>query len=136
MQSILRKTGLWIPLVPAVVFVLGVASNQAVLIANHDRFPILINERRVIRLAEPVIDISKMVIHERVSVDSDGTIMLDDVHCLMTSDTHLNALADVWDLGSIYSVGDFAIEAGAYLFDYAIVIWLAFMVSQLCSRSS
>ena len=91
---------------------------------------------KVIRLAEPVIDISKMVIRERVSVDSDGTIMLDDVHCLMTSDTHLNALADVWDLGSIYSVGDFAIEAGAYLFDYAIVIWLAFMVSQLCSRSS
>ncbi len=49
--------------------------------------------------------------------------MLDDVHCVMTPQTHLNFLADVIDVGSIESVGDLLIDLGSWSWPYAPFVW-------------
>ena len=113
MFKFLRKTALWILLSPLAIGFLGAASNQAVLIANHDTFPVNIN---LVKL--------KGHIDEQPIVLADGTVMIDDVHCIMSSKTHLNFLADEFDLGSIYSVGDFGILLGEYLWVYAPFVWV------------
>jgi len=41
----------------------------------------------------------------------------------MTSKTHLNALADVFDLGSIYSIGDFTLYLGEWLMGFTPFVW-------------
>ena len=112
MFKFLRKTALWILLSPLAIGFLGAASNQAVLIANHDTFPVNIN---LVKL--------KGHIDEQPIVLADGTVMIDDVHCMMSSKTHLNWLADEFDLGSIYSVGDFGILLGEYLWGFAPLVW-------------
>ena len=46
----------------------------------------------------------------------DGTLMTDETHCVMTSKTHLNWLADVFDFHQeIESVGDLLLGVGDWL---------------------
>jgi len=74
---------------------LGTASNQAVKIANHDKFPVLDNGYHY-------------------QVNDDG--MMDDEHCVMTSETRLNALADIFDFeGKTLSIGDMLLNLGDWL---------------------
>lgn len=111
MFKFLRKTALWILLAPIAFGFLGAASNQAVLIANQDTFPVSVNlvKARDMRPDAVVLE--------------DGTVMLDDVHCLMTPRTHLNFLADEFDLGGIYSIGDFGLILGEWLWPFAPLVW-------------
>ncbi len=97
--------------VPALFYFLGAASNQAVLYANHDTFPVLVNEYKA-----KTADTIKL---------PDGTVMLDPTHCVMTKDTRLNYLADIIDLRTegIYSVGDGAIMLGEWMFTFTPYLW-------------
>ena len=47
MFKFLRKTALWIVALPLLCFILGAASNQAVPIANHDKFPVMWNDYKI-----------------------------------------------------------------------------------------
>lgn len=113
-----RETMLWIILLPACVTFVGAASNQAVLIANGDKFPVLIND----------------VKQAQAEVTPSG--MIDDTHCLMTRQTHLNALADIFDLGNIYSIGDMLIEFGRWLGTFSFFVWIALVTRRLHERQT
>lgn len=108
LSIVLRTSGLWILLAPLAIIGLGTASNQAVLIANHDKFPVMVNEYR------------------RSQAELTGTdLMMDKIHCVMTDKTHLNVLADVFDFQSegICSVGDIGIYLGYWLWVFAPYVW-------------
>ena len=122
MMNFLRKTALWILLLPVAIYGVGAASNQLVLIANHDTFPVLINQHKIdarnAEIADAIADGAKGI---PAPVGPDG--MIDDVHCVMTNHTHLNALADVFDIGGIYSIGDFLLYLGQWLGAFCPFIW-------------
>jgi hypothetical protein len=126
MFSFLRKTSLYILAIPVLLFGLGAASNQVVLQANHNRFPVLVNETKVREFNSEKVELGPMSITvvKPANVDSDGVVMIDDTHCVMTSETHLNFLADVFDLGNIYSIGDFLLMLGEWLMGFAPFIFL------------
>ncbi len=122
MSSFLRRTSLYILAVPALFTFLGAASNQLVLIENGDTFPVLVNDKKLQEMTEP---------QERPTIDipfvtpipasaTDDTVYLDDVHIAMTSRTHLNAFADIFDMqDAIYSIGDFSLMLGDWLWAFA-----------------
>lgn len=123
MFKFLRKTALWILLLPFATFGLGAASNQLVLIANHDKFPVMVNQAKIdhynseiaaaVAAGEPAPD----------PIDPNGG-MIDDTHCVMTNKTHLNFLADVFDFHSaIYSVGDGLLYFGDWLMGFSPFLW-------------
>jgi hypothetical protein len=124
----MRASCLSILIFPYIIFGLGVLSNQAVLWANHDKFPVMLNARKLDKIMnqDALADIEAIFgIKPKAPIaktaDPDG--MIDDVHCVMTSKTHLNALADVFDLGSIYSIGDFTLYLGEWLMGFTPFVW-------------
>lgn len=119
--SFFRKTALWIILLPIACSFVGAASNQLVLWANNDTFPVKVN---LAKLQEFTGDGGTVL--------PDGTVMMDDTHCLMTSKTHLNLLADNWDFhDSIESIGDMLIDFGGWLWGFAPFVWGAAVISRL-----
>jgi hypothetical protein len=61
---------------------------------------------------------------------------IDEVHVTMTSQTHLNFLADVFDLGTIYSIGDFAIMLGEWMLAFTPFIWGALVIRKLTDEET
>ena len=120
MLKFLRKTSLYILAVPVMLFMLGAASNQAVLWANHDKFPVMVNT-----LKERVMVAQAQANYKELAAEAgiDPTLpagMIDDTHCVMTDKTRLNWLADVFDMKTaIYSIGDFSLMLGEWLFGFA-----------------
>jgi len=110
--AFVRASFLWLLLLPFALYFGGAASNQAVLIANHDKFPVMVNSQRLASFEQ---NSGKLV---------DG--MIDDVHCVMTDQTHLNALADIFDFkdAGIYSIGDLMIMSGASSEQSCIFLWI------------
>ncbi len=128
LRKLFRSSCLWILLAPYAIFGLGVASNQAVLWANHDKFPVLLNARKLDKILsqdqeQDLLTILGIKPKAPIAKTPDPDGMLDDVHCQMTSKTHLNALADVFDLGSIYSIGDFTLYLGEWLMGFTPFVW-------------
>jgi hypothetical protein len=121
--TLVRKSLLWIVLLPYAIFGLGAASNQLVLIANHDKFPVMVN-----------------LVKQTAYQDASGNLpdgMIDEVHCIMTKDTRLNFLADVFDMhDSIYSVGDGLLVAGESTKGYAFLVWAALLLYKEKQRLS
>jgi len=137
LRKLFRSSCLWILLTPYAVFGIGAASNQAVLIANHDKFPVMLNARKLNKFMsqsaeDRLLTFLGMPKEVLPAPDPDG--MIDDVHCVMTKPTHLNALADVFDLGSIYSIGDFALYTGEWLMTWMPFVWATTLISK-CYRS-
>ena len=142
MIQFLRKTALWILAVPVLFLALGIASNQAVLVANHDRFPVMWNSYKA---ASYELSIEKEAADAEDSGDEAAQIQaafdlealttqgyLGDTHVLMTSKTHLNFLADWIDLKSVtYSLGDLAIDAGDWGLKYCPFLWFGIAVGRL-----
>jgi len=76
---------------------------------------------RLLGVPEPAPEVKK---------EDDG--MLDDVHCVMTSKTHLNFLADVFDLKeAIYSVGDFLLMLGEWLWSFVPIVWVTLILKKV-----
>lgn len=112
--KLLRGTMLWVVLLPYAATGIGAASNQLVLIANHDKFPVLLNERA------------------RARFEPDANGLIDNRgHCVMTKATHLNALADIFDLDGWYSIGDFLLMIGDWLRGFCIFVWMALVINKL-----
>jgi hypothetical protein len=138
-HTFLRKTYLYVYAVPIAILFLGIVSNQAVLIANHDTFPVLINDAKVTELTAHNQEEAKFrakigfPIPVTYPMLRDKTVYLDDIHVVMTPQTHLNALADVWDLGEgIFSVGDFAlILGGDVLLPLSPIVWFILVARKL-----
>jgi hypothetical protein len=112
-----RASFLWLLLLPFALQYGGAASNQLVLIANHDTFPVMVNQIKL----QSVLANDPKAPEETPLPDG----MLDDVHCVMTSDTHLNFLADIFDLhDATYSIGDFLLIAGEQSEQACIFLWI------------
>jgi hypothetical protein len=137
MFNFFRKTSLYIIAVPVLFTLLGAASNQVVLIANHDTFPVMVNDKKLAEMTE-----TKEKFHDRelklhkvfkpTPAQENDAVMLDDVHCAMTSKTHLNALADIFDLkDAIYSIGDFMLMLGEWLGSFTFAIFVFDVVRKL-----
>lgn len=120
MFKFLRKTFLYILAIPLLFTVLGTLSNQVVLYANHDRFPVSANLVKAQELAPDAVLLK------------DGHIMLDDTHELMTSETHLNLFADVFDFhDEIESIGDLSLELGDWMWGFAPFVFIFAAVTRL-----
>ena len=132
MLNFLRKTALWIVLVPWAIALGGAASNQLVLIVNHDSFPVAVNTYEENLMAAKAALEWKERAEDLGVTTSLPAGMIDDTHCVMTSQTHLNFLADVFDFkDGIYSVGDGGIMLGTWLWTFAPVVWLFEVVRKL-----
>lgn len=67
-----------------------------------------------------MVNDTKLAVFGGASVDG----MMDDTHCVMTEDTHLNLLADVFDFhDSIMSIGDLLLDFGGWLWGFAPFVW-------------
>jgi hypothetical protein len=111
MKRLLSFAYIWILALPLFLNFVGAGMNQAVIAANHDKFPVMVNHRKA----------------DKFGTDADG--MLDDVHCLMTKDTNLNFLADWIDLKeAIYSPGDLLLIFADYLSPLVFPAWFAVML--------
>jgi hypothetical protein len=129
--TFLKKTKLWILAVPLALILVGSAANQAVLVANNDTFPVRENLVHVLTEAENAPEF--IVMNDKLQqLDPDYPIMIDDTHCLMSPSTHLNWLADNFDLkDGIYSIGDFILLLGQWLWEYALIAWAVLVVKKL-----
>ena len=137
MFAFLRKTSLYILAIPVLFTFLGAASNQLVLIKNHDTFPVMVNDRKLADMAD----------HDKKSVEikfnqplpayaADDTVYVDDVHVVMTSHTHLNALADIFDMkDAIYSIGDFSLMLGDWLWAFAPCLFAFDVIRKLKTQA-
>lgn len=106
----LRKAVLGVLLLPYITFGAGMFSNQAVLIANHSKFPVRVQDSWFIAYGNPVV--------------AEGET-IDAVHSRMTDDDHLKLLADIFVFGPrILSIGDLLMDAGAWMTSYSPVIAL------------
>jgi len=118
MRNFIKKSMLWLLLLPTAVHFVGVASNQLVLFANDDKFPVMINQHKLYSW------------NPKEGMPADG--MMDDTHCVMTSRTHLNLLADILDFhGSIESVGDELIDWSANYAGYVYFLWAILMLRRV-----
>lgn len=139
----LRKTALWIIAVPVLAFALGSVTNEAVLVANHDRFPVMWSEAKCF---EHSVKLNKDLMDAMEAGDIDAAMMiqirkaefaqgyLDETHVLMTSKTHLNWLADWIQVRGegTYSPGDYLLNAGI---DGMEVMWPVWFIVALVKLS-
>jgi len=136
--SFLRTTSLWILLLPVALTFTGAASNQAVIIANHDTFPVLINNKKLAEMTAPDTEPEaapksiEQMFRPEPAIKEDDTVMLDDVHCNMTHQTHLNFLADVFDMkDGTYSIGDFFLILGSWIQAFSLFVYVYAVTAKL-----
>jgi hypothetical protein len=108
---------LWILAVSPALQGIGTVSNQLVLWANGDKFPVMLSPVKIAALTP----------------DANG--MIDPIHCVMTSATHLNWLADIWDFHSqIDSIGDLTLDFSDWLASPLFFIWLTLIACKATRR--
>jgi len=149
MMNFLRKTALWMLLLPLATYSVGVASNQLVLIANHDKFPVIKNSANTQRIEltqyleyqeylatvnspDSTADDRQAAAQEAATIKiMHESGMIDRVHCLMTKQTHLNALAGIFDLhNATHSIGDGLLYLGEWLWSPCLLLWGFVMVGK------
>lgn len=149
MFETLKKLPYWYLIaIPLLATLLGAASNQAVLIANGDKFPVLYNNEKIhvscqtpdANAEENPLDIllgvpSKTSILKPQPALSDpdlcqnGGKFLDDTHVIMDKDSHLKILSDIIDMHeATYSVGDGLLEFGEWMWSWSVIAWLVLVI--------
>ena len=109
---LLRVSLLWILLAPYPLIGIGTMSNQLVLWANHDQFPVLMRDSAAVKIMPDGFD--------------------DSGHILMTSETHLNPLGDIFDFHAYWgSVGDMLIDLGEWMQSFCPYVFLALVTRKL-----
>ena len=132
MFSFFRRTSLYILAIPILFTFLGAASNQLVLLSNHDTFPVMVNDKKLVEMTTPPEPVQPVQAFRSTVSLQDDAIMLDDTHCVMSRDTHLNLLADIFDMkDAIYSIGDFLLMLGEWLMAFAPFVFLFDVVKKL-----
>lgn len=142
MFKFLRKTSLYILAIPLLFTVLGTVSNQAVLWANHDQFPVKWNDYKVAQYALGLEIEAATAKNPAVALHAEFDLaalraegFIDDTHVVMSSKTHLNFLADIWDFHSeTDSIGDLSLDLGNWLMSFAPFVWAAAVISKLARR--
>ncbi len=108
---------LYILVFPSALFYTGAAMNQVVLVANGGKFPVMVNDR-----------------HAKI-FDLTEDDFMDDIHCRMTGETHLNWLADLLTFGhTIVSLGDLLIDAGRATASSAFVAWATLLINDKVTK--
>lgn len=139
-MKFLRKFPYWYLLaIPILLICMGVASNQAVLVANHGKFPVMLNATWMDKMCSlPVANTEDETYDREVaripaSSCKRGGEMIDDVHSVMGPNSHLKVLADIFpvDRENIYSIGDGFIYLGSWLMSFAPIAWLALTIRKL-----
>ena len=124
MFKFLRKSMLYILLAPYAFGALGTLSNQAVLWANHDTFPVMINPIKAYDWSHKGTKAHIIPVEAHPDFPHGAVFINDNMHVIMTPHTHLNALADIFDFhDTIYSVGDFLLEFGDWLSAFTPLVW-------------
>ena len=134
MWNFFKRTSLYILAIPVLFTFLGAASNQLVLVANHDSFPVMLNDKKLRDMTKKDEEqfIKVQFLAPTPAYEANDVVMLDEVHCNMTSKTHLNALADIFDLkDAIYSIGDFMLMLGEWLGSFTFAIFVFDVVRKL-----
>lgn len=141
----LRKVPYWyLWAVPALAIFLGAASNQFVLIANHGKFPVMMNEAQVVHFCAATPEQDEFSTKRprfsvlKTSVDftscSHGGQFIDQVHSVMGPNSRLKAMSDILNLkDGIYSIGDIGIILGSWLFSFTPIAWTVLTVRKLAS---
>lgn len=150
MFKFLKKLPYWYLIaIPLLAYSLGTVSNQAVIWANGDKFPVLYNNEKIHNSCQTPDSnddknfISLIVGHKNSvapsaqsapkTIDSDlcqnGGEFLDDTHTIMNKNSRLTFLADIFDFDAhTYSVGDFLILFGEWMWKWAGIAWLALII--------
>lgn len=110
MWASFKRLKLYIVAIPVFCIVFGAGLNQIVMIANHDKFPVMVNRDKT----------KSEDIPEGLAPGD----MMDGEHVVMSDSDKLKFLADIFDLGNIYSVGDGFIELGEYGLSFAPFVWV------------
>jgi len=139
MFKFFRRTCLYILVIPVLFTFLGALSNQIVLQANHDTFPVMISSAKLFehkhalaKIAESDSDADAVEEATLRLVELDHGF-LDDTHIVMTDKTHLNFLADVFDFRreGIESIGDLLLKLGEFTWTYAPFIFVFAVIGKL-----
>jgi uncharacterized protein DUF5317 len=132
MRRFVLTTYLWVLLLPLGCTFVGAASNQIVLIANHDTFPVMMNASDLKKFTAEVHAAQENEEIDPSTIPDIDNGMLDNSHCIMTPYTHLNFLADIFDFKTAYfSVGDGLLEVGDWLWSFCPFVWLVLVVRKL-----
>jgi hypothetical protein len=119
--------------IPLLLIFSGAASNQAVLVANWGKFPVMVNHRVEQKLkarnAVPDFSIFRTAVPQNKKADTD--LMIDDIHCVMTPQSRLKVLADWINLQTdIMSPGDLLIMLGEFLWQFALIAWIVLVIKK------
>ncbi len=146
MFKFLSKVPYWYLIaIPLLLTFMGAASNQAVLIANGDKFPVMASEEKLQKYCQPqeASDSLSAVIAKALAgrsaivketapdpyTCSNGGEFLDEVHVIMTPKSHLRPLADIFDMhDGIYSIGDFSLMLGEWIMGWAPLAWIVLVI--------
>jgi hypothetical protein len=130
-MKFLRRFPYWYLLViPVLLFGLGIASNQAVLVANHGKFPVAMNAAWMDKMCTLPEDVDPADVP--ASSCANGGEMIDMTHSVMGPNSHLKMLSDIFPLGhAIYSVGDGLLSLGDWLLSFTPIMWLALTIRKL-----
>lgn len=153
----LKKLPYWYLIaIPLFATLLGAASNQAVLIANGDRFPVLYNNEKIhascqtpepnagkdfltallgggrLKSVPSILEPQPAPKMADPDLCRNGGKFLDDTHVIMDKDSHLKILSDIFDMHeATYSVGDGLLEFGSWMWDWSGLAWLVLIVRKL-----
>jgi len=141
-MKILRRVPYWyLVAIPILLVLLGAASNQAVLVANWGKFPVMVNEFQTAEMR----DVQKRACspqeqrEEFSSFDTevspactalkDNGQFVDEIHSFMGHNSRLKFLADYINLkDKIASPGDLLIALGSWLWSFTPIMWLGLVL--------
>lgn len=129
-MKFLRHFPYWyLLLIPALLFCLGAVSNQAVLWANGGKFPVFMNDAQKEKYCPADSSITSLAC-------GNGGQFIDRTHSVMGPNSRLKLLADVFNFGAIYSVGDGFLFLASWLFSFTPYMWVALVVRKLYVETS
>ena len=139
LKKLLKVPYWYLIAIPLLSIALGTVSNQVVLWANFDKFPVMSNNEKIHQSCQtpdrpkaPKKD-APSILKPQPAKDSDlcrnGGIFLDDTHVIMTKDSKLKFLADIWDFHEVtYSIGDFFLMFAEWMLSWAPLAWLVLVI--------
>jgi hypothetical protein len=141
--------------IPLLSIGLGTLSNQVVLWSNFDKFPVMYNNEKIHQscqapdpskagtdlisiltghkvpapVAKSVPDIFAPMPAKDMDLCQNGGKFLDDTHVIMSKESKLKWLSDVWDFKDVtYSIGDFFLMFADWMLQWAPLAWLVLVL--------
>lgn len=113
MRKFLSRTKLYVFALPLLLWTLGAGLNQIAINANHDSMPVLYNAGNV-----------KDFIADGYPQESQGEILTDPIHSVLTPESHFYILCDIIDFQDVkYSIGDAILYSSKALGKVIPYVW-------------